>query len=52
MVEQDDVFYHDAAIEPGDLNVLVDGLRRLGDSPCRLTPADYLDLTWLRLASA
>jgi ABC-type nitrate/sulfonate/bicarbonate transport system substrate-binding protein len=52
MVEQDDVFYHDAAIAPGDLNVLVDGLRRLGDSPCRLTPADYLDLTWLRLASA
>ncbi|HXP94546.1 MAG TPA: ABC transporter substrate-binding protein [Candidatus Binatia bacterium] len=52
MVEQDDVFYHDAAIKPEDLATLIDGLRRLGDSECRQGASRYLDLTWLQLASA
>lgn len=52
MIEADDVFYHDGAIAPDDLGVLVDGLRRLGDSECRLGASGYLDLTWLRLAAA
>jgi ABC-type nitrate/sulfonate/bicarbonate transport system substrate-binding protein len=51
MVERDDVFYHDAAIAPADLTTLIEGLRRLGDSRCRLGAAGYLDLTWLRAAS-
>jgi ABC-type nitrate/sulfonate/bicarbonate transport system substrate-binding protein len=52
MVAHDDVFYHDGAIAPEDLSVLVEGLRRLGDSECRLGASGYVDLTWLRLAAA
>lgn len=52
MVERDGVFYRDAAIAPGDLAVLIDGLRRLGDSPCPRPPEEYLDLTWLSRAAA
>jgi len=51
MVERDDVFYHDGVVAEADLAVLVEGLRRLGDSPCLRGASDYLDLSWLQKAS-
>jgi ABC-type nitrate/sulfonate/bicarbonate transport system substrate-binding protein len=50
MVERDDVFFRDAALGPRNLDVLIDGLRRLGECECRLSADTYLDSTWLAQA--
>lgn len=50
MVERDDVFFRDAMIGAHNLDVLVAGLRRLGECECRLPVDNYLDLTWLERA--
>jgi ABC-type nitrate/sulfonate/bicarbonate transport system substrate-binding protein len=52
MVERDAVFCRDGVIGPSNLTDLIEGLRRLGETPCRLSAEAYLDLTWLSAAQS